>query len=112
MIAKREAFRRTIRRIPPAKLVFVDESGLNLAMGRSHAWVKRGHEYVARLPMNWGKNLTQLGAMRASGWVLLSTMFETTNKDRFVSWLDGKENFELKEVQPNAAIDPKRFEKP
>jgi photosynthetic reaction center cytochrome c subunit len=28
------------------------------------------------------------------------------------SWLDGKENFELKEVQPNVAIDPKRFEKP
>jgi photosynthetic reaction center cytochrome c subunit len=29
-----------------------------------------------------------------------------------VSWLDGKENFELKEIQANVAIDPKRFEKP
>jgi hypothetical protein len=28
------------------------------------------------------------------------------------SWLDGKENFELKEIQTNVAIDPKRFEKP
>ena len=29
-----------------------------------------------------------------------------------MSWLDGKENVELKEVQTNVAIDPKRFEKP
>ena len=29
-----------------------------------------------------------------------------------MSWLDGKENFELKEVQSNVAIDSKRFEKP
>jgi photosynthetic reaction center cytochrome c subunit len=29
-----------------------------------------------------------------------------------MSWLDGKENFELKELQPNVTIDTKRFEKP
>jgi hypothetical protein len=37
--------------------------------------------------MNWGKNLTLLGAMRLTGWVLLSTMFASTNKERFVLWL-------------------------
>ena len=37
--------------------------------------------------MNWGKNLTLLGAMRLSGWVQLNTMFESTNKDRFIAWL-------------------------
>ena len=31
---------------------------MNTAMGRSHAWVKRGAEFVDRVPMNWGKNLT------------------------------------------------------
>ena len=29
-----------------------------------------------------------------------------------VSWLDGKENFEITEVQPNVTIDPAKFEKP
>jgi len=29
-----------------------------------------------------------------------------------VAWLDGRENFELKDVQPNITIDPKRFAKP
>ena len=37
--------------------------------------------------MNWGKNFTLLGAMRLSGWVQLNTMFESTNKDRFIAWL-------------------------
>ena len=49
--------------------------------------MKKGHELVERTPMNWGKNLTLLGAMRLTGWVLLSTMFDTTNKDRFLAWL-------------------------
>lgn len=76
-----------MRRLPSERLVFLDESGLNQSMTRTHAWVKRGRELVERTPMNWGKNLTLLGAMRLAGWVLLSTMFDTTNKDRFVSWL-------------------------
>lgn len=69
------------------KLVFLDESGLNAAMTRSHVWTKKGFEYVERVPMNWGNNLTCLGAMRLSGWVLMSAIFNTTNSERFVYWL-------------------------
>lgn len=85
--AKRAAFKRRMRKLPANRLVFLDESGLNASMTRSHAWVRKGTEFVEQTPMNWGKNLTLLGAMRLTGWVLLSTMFETTNKDRFVAWL-------------------------
>lgn len=67
--------------------MFLDEAGLNLSMSRSHAWVQRGREYIDRVPMNWGKNLTLLGAMRLSGWVVQSAMFATANGDRFVRWL-------------------------
>ena len=49
--------------------------------------MKKGQEYIERTPMNWGTNLTLLGAMRLTGWVLLSAMFATTNKDRFIAWL-------------------------
>jgi transposase len=89
-VAKRAAFLRRIRRIPATKLVFLDESGLNLAMSRSHAWVKKGQEYIERTPTNWGDNLTLLGAIRVTGWVVLSTMFASTNKERFVRWLERK----------------------
>ena len=51
-----------MRTIDPARLVFLDEAGANLAMGRSHAWVQRGQEYVEARPMNWGDTLTLIGA--------------------------------------------------
>lgn len=70
--------------------MFLDESGLNCSMTRSHVWIRKGCEYVERTPMNWGKNLTLLGAIRLSGWVVLSTMFASTNKKRFVKWLAKK----------------------
>lgn len=56
-------------------------------MARSHAWVKKGDEYIERTPMNWGHNLTLLGAIRLRGWVQLSTMFASTNSERFIRWL-------------------------
>jgi transposase len=65
----------------------MDESGMNTSMGRSHAWVKRGTEFIDRVPMNWGKNLTLYGAIRRSGWVVLNSAFASANGDRFVAWL-------------------------
>ena len=68
----------------------MDEAGINAQMTRSHAWVKKGTEYVERTPMNWGKNLTLVGAMRLRGWVVQNSMFESMNKERFVAWLRRK----------------------
>ena len=84
---KRRSFLRKVARIAIDRLVFLDEAGLNCSMTRSHAWVKRGSEYEERVPMNWGKNLTLIGAIRLRGWVTLGTMFATANRERFVRWL-------------------------
>ena len=70
-----------------ARLVFIDESGANLSMGRSHAWIERGVERFDPRPMNWGSNLTMIGAIRCDGWVMLNTQYQTANGDRFVSWI-------------------------
>lgn len=78
---------RTVARIAVERLVFVDESGLNCSMTRSHVWVKRGTEYEERVPANWGKNLTLIGAVRLTGWIALGTMFATSNRERFTRWL-------------------------
>lgn len=87
VIAKRKVFLRAIAKVPVKKLVFLDEAGLNCSMTRSHAWVRRGTEFEERVPMNWGKNLTLIGAIRITGWVTLSTMFATSNRERFVRWV-------------------------
>ena len=68
--------------------MFVDESGANLAMGRSHAWVKRGEIVIDPRPMNWGDNLTMIGAIRVDRWLTLRTEWGAANAARFVAWVE------------------------
>jgi transposase len=56
-------------------------------MGRSHAWLPRGTELIEPRPMNWGDNLTMVGAMRIDGWVTMATGWEAMNTARFVAWV-------------------------
>ncbi|MEO8677715.1 MAG: transposase [Vicinamibacterales bacterium] len=76
-----------MRTVDPRRLVFLDEAGANLAMGRSHVWIPRGHEHVEARPMNWGDNLTLVGAIRQDGWVTLSTKWRAMTKVRFLIWV-------------------------
>jgi transposase len=87
VVAQREAFVKWQRRQDPKRLVFLDEAGANLAMGRSHVWVQRGEEYVEPRPMNWGDNLTLVGAIRRDGWVVLNTKWRAMNKIAFIAWV-------------------------
>ena len=56
-------------------------------MGRSHAWLPRGAELIEPRPMNWGDNLTMVGAMRDRGWVTMATGWDAVNTARFVAWV-------------------------
>ena len=56
-------------------------------MGRSHAWVKRGEEYVEPRPMNWGDNLTLIGAMRADRWLTLGMCWRGVSYESFETWV-------------------------
>ena len=67
--------------------MFLDESGANLAMGRSHAWLPRGTILVEPRPMNWGDNLTMVGAIRVDRWLTLGTHWGALNRERFVAWV-------------------------
>jgi hypothetical protein len=67
--------------------VFLDESGANLAMGRSHAWLPRGRELIEPRPMNWGDNLSLIGAMRVHGWLTMATFWGAIDTRRFVAWV-------------------------
>lgn len=84
---KRATYRRWRRTVDPGRLIFVDEAGANLAMGRSHAWVQKGTEYVEPRPMNWGNNLTLIGAIGQHGWVTLGTQWSVATADSFAAWV-------------------------
>jgi transposase len=85
--AKRTAFLNMMAGVAPARLVFIDEAGANLAMGRVHAWVRRGAEYIEPRPMNRGDNLTLIGAVRLEGVVALATQWQAVNAARFTTWV-------------------------
>ena len=67
--------------------MFLDEAGANLAMGRSHAWLLRGTELIEPRPMNWGTNLTLVGAIRVDRWLTLATSWDAMTTVRFVAWV-------------------------
>jgi len=73
-------------RVDATRLVFLDEAAANTKMGRSHAWVRRGHELVEPRPMNWGKSLTMIGAVRLSGRVCLGTLWGAVTARSFHRW--------------------------
>ncbi len=47
----------------------------------------RGRCGSTRAPLNWGNNLTMIGAIRCDQWLTMSTMFQSANKERFVTWV-------------------------
>ena len=67
--------------------MLLDESGVNLAMGRSHAWWPRGTVLIEPRPMNWGANLTLVGAIRVDCWLTQATYWGALNTARFVAWV-------------------------
>jgi len=85
--AERLAFQRWSQRIDPQRLVFLDESGAHRAMGRSHAWLPRGEVLVEPRPINWGDNLTMVGAIRVDKWLTLATSWGAMNRPRFIRWV-------------------------
>ena len=87
MATKRTAFLNTVPELDAERLIFIDEAGANLAMGRSHAWVLRGEEYVEARPMNRGDNLTMIGAVRLDGVVTVATQWEAVNTENFTIWV-------------------------
>jgi transposase len=99
--AERRAFRRWMREVDRRRLVFLDESGANLAMGRSHAWLPRGEVLVEPRPMNWGDNLTMVGAIRADKWLSLATSWGAMNRARFIDWV---RRYLIRQLRPGDVV--------
>jgi transposase len=56
----------------PADLVFLDESGCNTSLHRTHGRALRGQRLAARVPRNWKENTTIIGALSLADWQALT----------------------------------------
>jgi transposase len=87
--AERAAWRaRAEAEFKAEALVFVDESGCNLALTPLYAWAPRGERAVAQAPRNRGPNTTVLAALTAEGLQAPMIIEGATNTEVFLTYLD------------------------
>ena len=65
--AKRTAWRERTRGVDPARFVWVDETGSDLGMTRTHSRAPRGRRAYAAVPGKRGKNRTLITALTLDG---------------------------------------------
>jgi len=84
---KRRAFLAEVAAIEPDDLVFIDESGCNIAMACAYGRAPAGVRVRDAKPANWGKNLTIVGAIRNDRVVCHRTLVGAMNKARFIDFV-------------------------
>jgi transposase len=63
----RARFRRRAQRLPARRLLFLDESGVNLAMTRLYGRAPAGERVTGSAPQNYGAGVTLVAALGARG---------------------------------------------
>ena len=82
-MALRAEFTAARRELPLANLVFIDECGSNAAMSRRFGRSARGSRAHDARPVNYGENLTILGALSLNGIDAAMTIPGATTSEVF-----------------------------
>ena len=70
------------------RLMFVDESGINLAMTRRYGRAPRGQRVSDRVPADPGVNVTMIGALSLRGPTALMTIAGATTGEVFLAYVE------------------------
>jgi transposase len=81
--ALRGHFKKRVAAVDPAKLVFVDESGINTAMTRTRGRAAPGERVQGAVPQGHWKTLTMIAALRLQGMAAAVTVDAATDTDVF-----------------------------
>ena len=68
-------------------LKFIDESGTNIAMTRLYGRAPRGERVTGSVPQNYGRNITMLAALSATGIAAMMTVEGATDGDVFRTYV-------------------------
>ena len=69
MAEARAAWRAELAGVDPARLVFIDETGIDTRMTRPYARAARGQRAVGKVPRGRWERLTVIGALALDGLV-------------------------------------------
>jgi transposase len=81
-------WRDEVRRIDPADLVFIDETGLDTRLTRTHARAPRGERAHGTVPRGRWRRLTLLGALGLDGLVAVMSVAAATSTAVFLAFLE------------------------
>ena len=85
--AKRRRYRAKVGQIEPKRLIFVDETGVNTSMTRSHAWAPRGERASGSVPTSWSAT-TVIAAMGLDGVKAPLVFSGATDTTAFQEYVD------------------------
>ncbi|MCM1060469.1 MAG: IS630 family transposase [Eubacterium sp.] len=88
MQEKRKEWRKTIENIPREKLVFLDESGVNINLVRRYGRAVGKTRVVDSAPFSTPKNLTVLSAIHLKGQFACTEYEGGTTKERFLNYIE------------------------
>jgi transposase len=86
--ARRQAFWNEVTQLARGRLIFVDESGCNTAMTPRYARAPVGERALGSRPVNRGKNISIVGAVRLHGVVTIRPFEGAINVDKFLRFLE------------------------
>jgi len=84
----RQQYWQSIRGGRPEDLIFIDETGVNLALVRLDARALKGQRAYSGRPYSRGNNLTFIGAIALVGVVRAMTVTGGTNGDGFITFVE------------------------
>jgi transposase len=85
--AARQSYAEQVVEFDLARLKFIDESGVNIAMTRLYGRAPRGERAVGSAPKNYGENVTMLGALSAAGLEALMMVNGATDSEVFAAFV-------------------------
>lgn len=83
----RSQYWKTIGQVRLLDLVFIDETGVNLAMTRRYGRAKKGKRAYSKSPYNRGTNVTMIGAIATTGFLAPFTFEGWTNQEAFLTYI-------------------------
>jgi transposase len=84
---QRRVYQTKVSTLEAKDLVFVDETGVNIAMARPYARAPKGQRIYAAVPVNTGKNLTVLAALSLVGIVEAMTIAGSSDGQVFSTFI-------------------------
>jgi len=83
----RGRFCRRTARLAARRLVFVDESGVNITLARRYARAPGGARAHGTAPINWSHNVSLIGALSTAGVVAAMSVTGSTDAEVFCAYL-------------------------